>query len=99
MHKQDFELIYALLLRYSIGEKAKKYALEIALCSFGDRHLFEDLGFEDRGMLQEIMSDYYPALAVQKPKNIRWKKFLFNSINSKPPACEKCKDRDTCHEK
>jgi len=96
MRKQDFDLIYSLLLEHSANDKAREYAFKITLSSFGDKHLFEDLGFDGREVLQEMMLNYYPVLASQKPKNIRWKKFLFNLINSEPPACEKCEEQDTC---
>ena len=93
----DHDMILELLKKYATNDKARLFAHMIAKKAFGQRHLYEDLGFESRVLYNEHMTELYPELANEKPKNIRWKKFLFDKINSIAPACTKCDDQALCH--
>jgi len=92
----DFEAIKNLLLEYAADDSAKETAGVIAKKAFLERHLYEDMGFLDRKIFNEYMAKLYPELSLKKPKDIRWKKFLFDSIGSVAPSCEFCGDIDLC---
>jgi len=44
----------------------------------------------------EFMKKHFPELAKDKPKEIRWKKFLYDKVNSIAPACYGCLDSHDC---
>jgi nitrogen fixation protein NifQ len=68
----------------------------VARRSLEMNHLYEAMGFANRGQMGKFMSEHFPALASQKPANVRWKKFLYDSIQAIAPACEGCPDAEDC---
>lgn len=60
------------------------------------RHLYQDLGFSSRAEMGKFMQTNFYSLSAQKPKSVRWKKFLFDLISDVAPACENCRDSDNC---
>ncbi|MEM8836618.1 MAG: nitrogen fixation protein NifQ [Pseudomonadota bacterium] len=66
-------------------------------------HLWEDLGLPSRERLNTLMMREFPALARQRPSNMRWKKFLYRQICADPghtvcpaPSCDACNEYDAC---
>ncbi len=99
MDGRDLEktLIETLLKRYALGFYARSVmAPLIAAKAFESRHLYEDMGFKSRVDFNRFMSEHYPELAKMRPKEKRWKKFLFDSIDSVAPACQSCPDTSVC---
>jgi len=98
MKYQDYiDRISALLEKYAVNDHAKtKLALLIAEKSTGPNHLYEDMGFNKREEMQKLMKENYPKLAEKRPKDTRWKKFLYENIGERPPACKDCPDQDIC---
>lgn len=97
MDATDHDKILNLLKQYAVNDKARLFAHAISKKAFGSRHLYEDLGFESRSKYNECMIELYLDLARQKPSEVRWKKFLFDQISSRAPACAGCPDEDICH--
>lgn len=90
--------IETLLESYAVDENAKdKLAPWIAENSIKLNHLYEDLGLKNRAEMGVFMSKNFPLLALKKPKELRWKKFLFDTIGKTAPACKFCPDITTCH--
>lgn len=75
--------------RYSLAPKIAEASVEL-------NHLYEDLGFKSRTQMNKFMRENFPSLAELKPNDIRWKKFLYDSVGMVAPACESCKDMDNC---
>ncbi len=96
MNKKDYKQIYNILLAYAISDEAKEYAKKVATQAFGPTHLYSDLGFKTRLEYNDYMTRLYPELAKKRPPEIRWKKFLFDLIGSRAPACESCTDESVC---
>ena len=91
------QAIIKLLSSYAKG----LYALEvltprIADAAFEMNHLYEDLGLPSRDHMNRLMQEHFPTLALLKPKSVRWKKFLFDSIEATAPACVACGDQIHC---
>jgi nitrogen fixation protein NifQ len=68
----------------------------VAFESLKMNHLYEDLGFKSRTEMGRFMKKNFPELAVQKPKEKLWKKFLYDEIGRIAPACVTCDDQATC---
>ena len=90
------EAVEALLCEYARDDAAKGAALLVARSAVKMNHLYEDMGFEDRKVMNRFMSYHFPELAKQRPEAIRWKKFLFDTIGMVAPACEGCFDKSDC---
>lgn len=86
------------LLRFYADSAYAKGALayKIADAAFMMRHLYEDLDLPSRAHMNALMQTHYPALAAMKPRTIRWKKYLFDCIESTAPACVACGDKAHC---
>jgi len=54
------------------------------------------MGFKSRTKMCEFMKLNFSTLAIQKPKDKLWKKYLYDCINSIAPACASCDDQLTC---
>lgn len=68
----------------------------IARKSLEINHLYEAMGFDTRAVMASYMRQYFPTLAAKKPDDVRWKKFLYDSIGAVAPACKGCPDLDDC---
>lgn len=89
--------ILFLLQTHANSEHAKNtLAPWIASTSIQMGHLYSDLGFENREIMGKFMTKNFPSLAIKKPSDIRWKKFLYDSIGKVAPACSKCLDISNC---
>lgn len=89
--------IKSLLEAHAKDEVAlREIAPLVAKRSLEMNHLYEAMGFANRGEMAKFMNEHFPALASQKPNDVRWKKFLYDSIHATAPACEGCPDEDDC---
>ncbi len=95
-HKKMYEDLTQLLASYAAHDFAKNLASHVALVSLGMNHLYEDMGFLSRTQMGAFMSENFPELAAQKPKEKLWKKFLYEKIDEIAPACANCDDQLTC---
>ncbi|QKF80630.1 nitrogen fixation protein NifQ [Halarcobacter ebronensis] len=68
----------------------------IAKTSLRMGHLYSDLGLISRKEMGRLMTNNFTTLAKLKPKDIRWKKFIYDSIGKTAPACATCKDITNC---
>ena len=76
---------------------------QIAECSMGPNHLWQDLGLSDRAELNTLMQQHFPALKARNSQNMRWKKFLYREICERAqvlicrsPHCESCEEVAVC---
>ncbi|MBN2816521.1 MAG: nitrogen fixation protein NifQ [Campylobacterales bacterium] len=89
--------IAALLHHYGVNAFAQTILGKwVAYESLKMNHLYEDLGFHSRTEMGRFMKKNYPRLASQKPKDILWKKFLYDKIGRVAPACISCNDQFSC---
>ncbi len=89
--------ILELLLIYAADDSTREIqAVEVSEKSILMNHLYEDLGFENRTQMNQFMTKHFPKLAENKPKDILWKKYLFNLIEEMAPSCYECKDVASC---
>ncbi len=85
------------LQQYAKNERAKDIiSLQVAQTSLMENHLYQDLGFKSRVEMGKFMKQHFPLLAQKKPQDKLWKKFIYDSIGEIAPACEDCKDQETC---
>lgn len=85
-----------LLLNYAKDDLAREFAKTVAEKSIKLNHLYSDMGFESREEMHRFMLSHFPELAQKKPKDIRWKKYLYDLIGSIAPACAYCEDATNC---
>ena len=91
------KLVCELLQKHAVGFEARdKIASYVAKKSLEINHLYEAMGFETRAIMADYMCQHFPNLAAKKPDDMRWKKFLYDSIGAVAPACEGCPDADDC---
>ncbi|QOG11262.1 nitrogen fixation protein NifQ [Arcobacter sp. FWKO B] len=88
--------IEALLMSFTDSDEAVIFAREIAKKSIMPNHLYEDLGLPSRAEMNRLMNIHFKPLADIKPSDIRWKKFLFDTIGEVAPACKSCYDQTNC---
>lgn len=98
---KEFEImeneVLNLLQRNANDENAKNIlAPWIAKTSLRMGHLYSDLGLISRKEMNRFMTNNFSSLAKLKPDNVRWKKFLYDSIGKTAPACATCKDITNC---
>ena len=91
------EKVTALLAQHAIDAYAREeIAPHVAKTSLMMRHLYEDLELRSRFEMGQYMKRYFPTLAQDKPKDILWKKFIYDSVGEVAPACATCKDQINC---
>lgn len=98
MNKNNYYIqkIEELLIKESTCSEGKIYAKSVAEKSVLFNHLYEDMGFSSREEMGSFMAKHYKHLATKKPKNVRWKKYLYDTIGEVAPACTGCPDEDIC---
>ena len=95
---QMVEEITNLLQAHAFDSEAREsIAPLVANNSIKLNHLYEDMGFSSREQMNSFMKKNFPTLAMQKPSDKRWKKFLFDEIGEVAPACAYCGDVTNCH--
>ncbi|MCH9812917.1 MAG: nitrogen fixation protein NifQ [Epsilonproteobacteria bacterium] len=89
--------VTTLLKSYAANEfVAREMAPLVAQKSLLEQHLYQDLGFPNRFVMGRFMKTNFPALAAQKPKDILWKKYIYDTIGMVAPACFNCSDQINC---
>ena len=96
-HKKMYDAINALLGEYAVNGYVRYIlAPHVALISLEMNHMYEDLGFGSRSEMGRFMMRNFPKLALKKPKDKLWKKFLYDEIGAVAPACLSCDDQMSC---
>ena len=86
-----------LLIQHAKDDFAKnEIAPHVAKTSLMMGHLYQDLMLRNRFEMGQYMKKHFPTLAQIKPKDILWKKFIYDSIGEVAPACASCKDQINC---
>jgi len=94
---QTQKKIINLLESYAANKEADKWiSVLISEKCFDMGHLYRDMGFDSRVEMNAFMTKHYPSLAAKRPADVRWKKFLFDTIGEIAPACWQCKDSNNC---
>lgn len=85
------------------GAEAEWLAAIIARRSLGSNHLWQDMGFAERGELNAMFLRHFPALKARNAQDMKWKKFFYRSLCEreglalcKSPNCEVCEDFEDC---
>lgn len=96
LEMMEFEVLE--LLQKNANDDYAKNTLApwIAKTSLRMGHLYSDLGLISRKEMGRLMKNNFTALSNIKPKDIRWKKFIYDSIGKTAPACATCKDITNC---
>lgn len=83
--------------------EAEWLAAIIARRAMGPNHLWQDMGFADRGELNAMFLRHFPALKARNAQDMKWKKFFYRSLCEreglllcKSPHCEICDDFVDC---
>lgn len=99
-------------LRAYIAEHGARGAREegwlaavLARRSLGPNHLWQDMGFHDRGELNAMFRRHFPALVARNANDMKWKKFFYRQLCEregmmicKSPNCDVCEDVTLCFE-
>ncbi len=101
-----YELIALMLDNRSAGidvTQAKWLAHAIAAGTFGQRHLWEDLGADGRATVSALMRHYFEPLFLRNTLNLKWKRFLYEQLGAargtpglRPPGCGQCDQFQQC---
>jgi nitrogen fixation protein NifQ len=59
-------------------------------------HMYQDLLMDSRVQMGEFMAFHFGVLATMKPKDVLWKKFIYDCIGEVAPACSTCSDNIHC---
>ncbi|WP_082108800.1 nitrogen fixation protein NifQ [Azospirillum thiophilum] len=86
------------------GEAEERWlAAILARRSLEPNHLWQDMGFHDRGELNTMFRRHFPALVALNSADMKWKKFFYRQLCEreglmlcKSPNCEVCDDVDVC---
>lgn len=75
----------------------------VAAGCLGGDHLWRDLGLLTRAELSDLMTLFFPTLAVKNSKDMKWKKFFYKQLCEqeggyvcRAPSCEQCAAYDDC---
>ncbi len=101
----ELEDLVGLLLDYRAG-LAPRYAWAariVATGCAGRGHLWQDMGFANRGELSAFMTTAFPGLAALNSGNMKWKKFIYRHYCQRDgiyvcpaPSCGECTDHAKC---
>lgn len=79
------------------------WAAIVARRSLQPNHLWQDMGFRDRGELGIMLRRHFPELVRRNDRDMKWKKFLYRElcrregmVVCKSPVCERCSDFSEC---
>ncbi|CAO3417434.1 nitrogen fixation protein NifQ [Azospirillum doebereinerae] len=80
-------------------------AAVLARRSLEPNHLWQDMGFHDRGELNAMFRRHFPALVAENANDMKWKKFFYRQLCEregmllcKSPNCDVCEDVAVCFE-
>lgn len=101
----EFDDLLCLLVAHqsSCGRESRWLACAIATAAMADRHLWQDLGLANRGVLNELMQTHFTALKLKNSGDMKWKKFFYRQLCEraevpicKSPNCAQCCDYLVC---
>jgi nitrogen fixation protein NifQ len=85
------------------AEEERWLAAILARRSLEPNHLWQDMGFHDRGELNRMFQRHFPALVAANASDMKWKKFFYRQLCEreglllcKSPNCEVCEDVEVC---
>ncbi|SMF72620.1 nitrogen fixation protein NifQ [Azospirillum oryzae] len=85
------------------ADEERWLAAILARRSLEPNHLWQDMGFHDRGELNTMFRRHFPALVAMNAGDMKWKKFFYRQLCEreglmlcKSPNCEVCDDVDVC---
>ena len=85
------------------ADEERWLAAILARRSLEPNHLWQDMGFHDRGELNTMFRRHFPALVALNSSDMKWKKFFYRQLCEreglmlcKSPNCEVCDDVDVC---
>lgn len=94
-----------LLLDHRAGDAEEPVWLAAILArrSLEPNHLWQDMGFTERGELGAMFRRHFPSLAALNSGDMKWKKFFYRQLCAregfllcKSPHCERCDDYHAC---
>ncbi len=101
----EFDDLLQLLLahRGSDDEAVEWLALAVATASMAGNHLWQDMGLPNRGVLNRVLLDNFPALHAKNVGDMKWKKFFYRQLCEQAevlicqsPTCGECADYLEC---
>lgn len=94
---------YLLECRAGEAEEEVWLAAIVARRSQSANHLWQDMGFADRGELNLLLRRHFPELVRRNAGDMKWKKFIYRELCQregvlvcKSPNCAVCSDFSTC---
>ncbi|MGA1856376.1 nitrogen fixation protein NifQ [Azospirillum sp. 11R-A] len=85
------------------ADEERWLAAILARRSLEPNHLWQDMGFHDRGELNTMFRRHFPALVALNSSDMKWKKFFYRQLCEreglmlcKSPNCEVCEDVEVC---
>ena len=94
---------YLLECRAGADEAEDWAAAIVARRSRRPNHLWQDMGFADRGDLNLFLRRHFPELVRRNAGDMKWKKFLYRELCQrdgvpicKSPVCDTCSDFTDC---
>jgi nitrogen fixation protein NifQ len=82
---------------------AKKLAAMVARRAMRPNHLWQDLGFQNRVWLNDMLRRFFPALHAGNTADMKWKKYFYRRLCEMEgftlctaPSCRECCDFDRC---
>ncbi|WP_244433636.1 nitrogen fixation protein NifQ [Azospirillum sp. B506] len=85
------------------ADEERWLATILARRSLEPNHLWQDMGFHDRGELNTMFRLHFPALVAMNSGDMKWKKFFYRQLCEreglmlcKSPNCEVCDDVEVC---
>lgn len=75
----------------------------IASAAMAPEHLWQEMGLPNRATLSNLFSMYFPGLAADNTRNMKWKKYLYRKLCEREeitvcraPHCDDCSDYAVC---
>jgi len=85
------------------ADEERWLAAILARRSLEPNHLWQDMGFHDRGELNTMFRRHFPSLVALNSGDMKWKKFFYRQLCEreglmlcKSPNCEVCDDVEVC---
>ncbi|MCP1608786.1 nitrogen fixation protein NifQ [Azospirillum lipoferum] len=85
------------------ADEERWLAAILARRSLEPNHLWQDMGFHDRGELNTMFRRHFPTLVAMNSGDMKWKKFFYRQLCEreglmlcKSPNCEVCDDVEVC---
>ncbi|MES2262484.1 MAG: nitrogen fixation protein NifQ [Pseudomonadota bacterium] len=101
------QLVDLMLVSRSAGadeQQARWLAHAVAAASFGERHLWEDLGVSGREVVSALLRHYFEPLYQRNTRNLKWKRFIYDELGDelgqhdlRPSGCGHCDQFTQCY--